>query len=442
MSTKNDFYLVFSNELSSWKSAGTIFKNLHSSYTKLLGSSLPHLNYSDRTIQTDYELLRSVRSVSKSKPRRLILIDDVTLPTRLLKTIDYVYEGKDLPDLYIHIYGNFTIRAKAWLQSEKLLRKFKIHFICASSRQKLLVGNFIKNSSQEISVCPFPVDCDDFFYSEELRVNTRHHLGIDKEESVLIFTGRICLQKNIDRLISEVAAAMSKSSKKYKLFIVGNYDDTGLPYFMASNHKLGTYYQKLNKTLISLDSHISEKIFFLGTKTASELNALYNAADAFLSLSLYHDEDFGMSPAEALICGLPVVLSDWGGYSDFAIDYDNRQNQNCSLVEVSLDRNGLMISSESFQKALSMHTHSLRDREARTKLSCDARIKYSIHAVSERLNVIHSKEPSSFQGFTNLFRRQSLLGINGSFSKGIKKGAFYEKIYSTYLRNDSNEPKH
>jgi hypothetical protein len=37
----------------------------------------------------------------------------------------------------------------------------------------------------------------------------------------------------------------------------------------------------------------------------------------FLSLSHHEFEDMGVAPCEALSRGLPCVLSDWGGYSDF-----------------------------------------------------------------------------------------------------------------------------
>ncbi|MFN7453061.1 MAG: glycosyltransferase [Pseudobdellovibrionaceae bacterium] len=38
---------------------------------------------------------------------------------------------------------------------------------------------------------------------------------------------------------------------------------------------------------------------------------------AYLSLSHYEFEDLGIAPCEAISAGMPCILSDWGGYSDF-----------------------------------------------------------------------------------------------------------------------------
>ena len=45
-----------------------------------------------------------------------------------------------------------------------------------------------------------------------------------------------------------------------------------------------------------------------------------NACDVFVSLSDYTGETFGLAPVEAMACGLPVVLADWGPYRDLIRD--------------------------------------------------------------------------------------------------------------------------
>ena len=66
-----------------------------------------------------------------------------------------------------------------------------------------------------------------------------------------------------------------------------------------------------------LPDKIKSKIIFQPFAPLEDLKTIYNACDCFVSLSTYHDEDYGMSVIEALSCGLPLVLSDWAGYSGF-----------------------------------------------------------------------------------------------------------------------------
>lgn len=95
------------------------------------------------------------------------------------------------------------------------------------------------------------------------------------------------------------------------------------------------------------------------------LQQAYNGSDVFVSLSLYHDEDFGYSPLEALSCGTPVVCTNWGGYRDFKKSLD--KSHSVELIDVSLEENFLIVDNSATEKkllkSLKNSNHSKRPRK-------------------------------------------------------------------------------
>jgi glycosyltransferase involved in cell wall biosynthesis len=67
-----------------------------------------------------------------------------------------------------------------------------------------------------------------------------------------------------------------------------------------------------------LQQDATENIEFLGKVTDEELVKLYSQAKAFLALAT--DEDFGITPVEAMLCGTPVIAYFGGGYKETVIE--------------------------------------------------------------------------------------------------------------------------
>jgi glycosyltransferase involved in cell wall biosynthesis len=68
----------------------------------------------------------------------------------------------------------------------------------------------------------------------------------------------------------------------------------------------------------SLKKYAGKKIEFLGQVPDTDLASLYAGARAFLALAT--DEDFGMTPVEAMSMGTPVIAYNGGGYRESVIN--------------------------------------------------------------------------------------------------------------------------
>ena len=67
-----------------------------------------------------------------------------------------------------------------------------------------------------------------------------------------------------------------------------------------------------------LQEGATDNIEFLGRVSDEELVTLYSQAKAFLALAT--DEDFGITPVEAMLCGTPVIAYFGGGYKETVIE--------------------------------------------------------------------------------------------------------------------------
>ena len=108
--------------------------------------------------------------------------------------------------------------------------------------------------------------------------------------------GRLVRLKAVDLLISAFAA-LARTYPDARLLIAGEGPE------------------RKNLEQQALQSGIAEKIFFLGW--VSDMDSFYGGLDVFVQPS--QEEAFGMSAAEAMAQGVPVIISDAGGLPEVAV---------------------------------------------------------------------------------------------------------------------------
>lgn len=103
------------------------------------------------------------------------------------------------------------------------------------------------------------------------------------------------------------------NTKQYYLFVSRDVGGKGLELAIEAAKTL-----KFSLKIVGRTGQNDENIEYLGIVSDEELATLYADAKAFLALAT--NEDFGMTPVEAMSCGTPVIAYDGGGYSESVID--------------------------------------------------------------------------------------------------------------------------
>jgi len=414
--------IISRSEASSWKSCQSIVANLDAAYSKFLCKNDVQKLFVPGELNA-YQAYKVIDQLKEIEPDLIVWIDHAPCPAFFIKELTRFYERKDRPSLLIHLFGDFVIDCLKWRSVEEELKGWKVHFVTASPRQQELVGQFLSEPEQ-VSCVPFPVETKFFNLSdaESRRSALRKKMNVDEDEKIFLYTGRVSYQKNIELLLKSFSALEKMWKEKIQLWIAGPVDDILLPY--KGKHGLpGSFYIHLaHNTELA-----NERIRYLGNLSSEELKDVYSAADVFLSPSTYNDEDFGMSPAEALCMGLECLLSDWGGYTEF--------KKYCSDVELASVRMGEerpLVDSREWQKLLSQKMFrprsTMQERSARAMAAGEF---LSVEAIGDRL-----KEDMSRFVFTNVHFTEKFLDMCDSFRNDkfapFKNRSFYEDIYSVY----------
>ena len=144
-------------------------------------------------------------------------------------------------------------------------------------------------------------------------VNLTAYNGVEKDydfrrqyaadnEKIILYVGRLVYEKGIQHLI----AAMPKILENYhdsKLVIVGR----------------GGMIDELRQEVHNLG--IDNKVYFAGYMDSKQVAKMYKCADIAVFPSTY--EPFGIVALEAMLAGIPTVVSDIGGLNEIVQHCEN-----------------------------------------------------------------------------------------------------------------------
>ena len=127
----------------------------------------------------------------------------------------------------------------------------------------------------------------------------RREFGLDADERVLVFAGRIQPLKGAEVLLrAATVLAVRHPEVRWRVLVVGGLSGAGLP----GAHGLDEFAAELG---------ISAAVTFLPPQPREQLAQVFRAADVVAVPS--YNESFGLVALEAQACGTPVVAASVGG---------------------------------------------------------------------------------------------------------------------------------
>ncbi|NUN92682.1 MAG: glycosyltransferase, partial [Verrucomicrobiae bacterium] len=156
-------------------------------------------------------------------------------------------------------------------------------------------------------VVPLAVDCDRFRPTD--RAVARARFGIPPDRFVLLWVGRLSLIDKADLLpLVDALGVLRERHPERELLLVCAGRERPTERFGGA---IADYARELGLAeCVRIMDH---------SEFGSVAELLYGAADVFVSPIDNIQESFGLTPIEAMACGVPQIVSDWDGYRESVV---------------------------------------------------------------------------------------------------------------------------
>lgn len=167
---------------------------------------------------------------------------------------------------------------------------------------KLFSGNELRPPRIRLEKVPLGIDTDYFkpFPKEEARAA----FNLPRNAVIILWFGRFSqiFKADLFPLLHVFQMLRKATTQKIHLVLAGSED--------RGSHEMDDIKQ------LADDLGIGDAVSIIENQDIVSRPMLYSAADIFTSPIDNLQETFGLTPVEAMACGVPQVVSDWDGYRD------------------------------------------------------------------------------------------------------------------------------
>lgn len=197
---------------------------------------------------------------------------------------------------------------------------------------------------RNVYIVPTGIDVEKFYVENNKKLDKlkfREELGINKDDFVILFVGRIASEKNIEFLLNSMKGLI-EVNKKIKLLVVGDGPD------------LDSYKEYCSK------NNISDNCIFAGKVPWDKIVSYYLVSDVFATAS--HTETQGLTVIEAMAASLPVLAIRDESFTDTVVDnlngliFRNRKEFKNSVLSLVDDKDMLNRLSKQARNSAEVHS--------------------------------------------------------------------------------------
>lgn len=167
-------------------------------------------------------------------------------------------------------------------------------------RERLGAQHFVL---PELPLIPLGIHTADFKNLQQKKTIARAELGIENDELLILYVGRLTFRNKASPLPMYQALEMAAQETGRKLVLL----ECG----WFASPRMQEAYTKAREELCP-----SVRYIHLDGRQSENCRLAWSCADIFCSLADNVQESFGLTPLEAMAVGLPLVVSDWSGYRD------------------------------------------------------------------------------------------------------------------------------
>ena len=284
--------------------------------------------------------------------------------------------------------GNVPQGAGSIRTISKFLRQGDTILVSCTADRETLKRLIIEMPAQ-VNVLPFSIDCQHFRpLSEKHNRMTRLCIGVPIDAPLLLYVGRINLQKNVHTIFS-ILEKVVEQEREPMLCIAGPLQSA--PFFHFEIPTQEGYYDYLRDEIVKRS--LAEHTVIVGNQYGKSLVGLYSAADILINCTISHDENFGYVQVESMACGTPVVCTDWGGLKDTVV-----HGETGFRMDTVISRHGVKVD---FNQGVEAILRLIRDKalkqEQKEKSCLIARDRFSLSQMENNLidivkTMFHSRQ--------------------------------------------------